>query len=289
MYINTGYLNHSYIDFKDKSRPLIVGSCGTYRLSEHPKMPTYRPKGRLDYQLIYIASGLVHFHFDKPENETIVPAGNLVLFRPKELQKYEVYGKDKTEVYWIHFTGGDVKNILRNYGYADDQRIFSVGTSLEYERVFKRIILELQLSQPNYEEMLMLLLRHLLIIFQRELTREHVLKNEYLDREMDSAASYFNTNYNLNISIEEYASSKGMSVSWFIRNFKKYTGQTPTQFLTAIRITNAQMLLETTTYSVSEIARIVGYDNPLYFSRMFHKHKGYSPSDYRKRNHEAQE
>ena len=44
MYINTGYLNHSHKDFKDKSRPLIVGSCGTYRLSQHPKMPTYRPR-----------------------------------------------------------------------------------------------------------------------------------------------------------------------------------------------------------------------------------------------------
>ena len=91
MYINTGYLNHSYLDFKDKRRPLIVGSCGTYRLSGDPKMPTYRPKGRQDYQIIYIASGLGHFHFDKAENETIVPAGNMVLYRPKELQKYEYY------------------------------------------------------------------------------------------------------------------------------------------------------------------------------------------------------
>ena len=41
MYMNTGYLNHSHMDFKDKSRPLVVGSCGTYRLSSHPKLPTY--------------------------------------------------------------------------------------------------------------------------------------------------------------------------------------------------------------------------------------------------------
>ena len=47
MYLNTGYLNHSHMDFKDKSCPLIVGSCGTYRLSRHPKLPTYRPRGRL--------------------------------------------------------------------------------------------------------------------------------------------------------------------------------------------------------------------------------------------------
>ena len=115
MYINTGYLNHSLIDFKDKSRPLVVGSCGNYRLSAHPKMPTYRPKGRKDFQIIYIASGLGHFHFDTPDNETIVPAGNIVLYQPKEMQKYEYYGKDKTDVYWIHFTGSEVKNILKKY------------------------------------------------------------------------------------------------------------------------------------------------------------------------------
>ena len=140
----------------------------------------------------------------------------------------------------------------------------------------------LQRCQDDYEEMLTLLLRHLLIIFHRELTRKHVLKNEYLDHEMDTAASYFNENYNRDINIEEYAISRGMSVSWFIRNFKKSTGTTPMQFITSIRITNAQMLLETTNYAVNEIARIVGYDNPLYFSRLFHKQKGCSPSEYRK-------
>lgn len=282
MYINTGYLNRSYLDFKDKSRPLIVGSCGTYRLSNHPKMPTYRPKGRLDYQIIYIASGVGHFHFDSAENETIVPAGNLVLYRPKELQKYEYYGEDKTEVYWIHFTGSDVKNILRKYGLKDKERIFHVGSSMEYERIFKRIIIELQRCQDNYEEMLTLLLTHLLIVFDRELSREHIITNEYMDREMDNAVSYFNENYNKDISIEQYAESRGMSVSWFIRNFKKFTGTAPMQFIVSLRINNAQILLEQTNYTINEIAKIVGYDDQLYFSRLFRKQKGFSPSQYRK-------
>ena len=64
------------------SKPLVVGSCGNYRVLSHPKMPTYRPRGRLDYQIIYIASGKAHFHFDNAENETIIPAGNMVLYRP---------------------------------------------------------------------------------------------------------------------------------------------------------------------------------------------------------------
>ena len=54
------------------------------------------------------------------------------------------------------------------------------------------------------------------------------------------------------------------------------------QYIVSLRIANAQMLLETTSYSITEIGNIVGYDNPLYFSRIFRKQKGVSPSEYRK-------
>ena len=282
MYLNSAYLNNSAIDFKDKSKPLIVGSCGTYRLLSKPKLPTYRPRGRIDYQLLYINAGKAHFHFDSIDNETIVNAGNMILYRPKELQKYEYYGTDKTEVYWVHFTGGDVKNILRKYGIKDNMRTFFVGTSLEYERIFKRMISELQRCQEDYEEILTLLMRHLLISIHRDLLKDRKLSDVYLDNEMDIATQYFNDNYNTDINIEEYAQSRGMSTCWFIRNFKKFTGTTPMQYIMSIRISNAQSLLETTQYSISEISRIVGYTNPLYFSRLFHKQKGFAPSKYRK-------
>ena len=73
-----------------------------------------------------------------------------------------------------------------------------------------------------------------------------------------------------------------MSVSWFIRNFKEYTSSTPAQYLLSLRISNAQTLLENTAYNITEIANIVGYDNPLYFSRLFRKQCGMSPSEFRK-------
>lgn len=282
MYLNCGYMHNSAIDFKDKSRPLIVGSCGTYRLLTKPKLPTYRPRGRLDYQLIYISSGQAHFHFNNKDSETVITAGNMVLFRPKEFQKYEYYGTNRTEVYWVHFTGSDVKNILRKYGISDDLHYFFVGTSLEYERIYKKIISELQRCQDDYEELLSILMQQLLICIHREVRKYRKISDVYLDNEMDIAIQYFSDNYSNEISIEEYAMSRGMSISWFIRNFKKYSGTTPMQFIVSARISNAQLLLETTKYSISEISRIVGYDNPLYFSRLFHKIKGFSPSEYRK-------
>lgn len=282
MYINSAYLNNSLVDFKDKSKPLVVGSCGTYHLYTRPKLPTYRPKGRVDFQLLYIASGIAHFYFDNDETDTVVPAGHMVLYRPREPQRYVYYGNEQTEVYWVHFTGNSAKKILAGYGITNEMRVLPTGTSLDYARIFKQMIHELQRCQTHYPEILTLLLRQLFILIHRQLTREHTRKNDYLDEEMSLAMQFFNDNYNTEVNIEEYASARGMSVSWFIRNFKQYTHTTPMQYIVSRRITNAQMLLETTNYNITEIGQIVGYDNPLYFSRIFRKQKGMSPSDYRK-------
>ena len=90
-----------------------------------------------------------------------------------------------------------------------------------------------------------------------------------------------NENYNKPLCIEDYAAKHHMSVSWFIRNFKEYTESTPTQYILSLRISNAQTLLESTNYNITEIAEIVGYDNPFYFSRLFKKQSGVSPSEFR--------
>lgn len=281
MYTNSAYLHHSRVDFKDKSRPLIVGSCGTYRLSSRPELSTYRPRGRIDYQLIYVASGKAHFYFE--DREELVTAGHMVLYRPREVQKYVYYGTDQTEVYWVHFTGSDVKNILRQYGISDNMHIFYCGALLEYQSLFRLMIQELQMCREDYQELLAMMLRHILILIHRQMNNVKKADSGFMTEEIDLAVSYFNEYYNTDICIEEYAASRHMSTSWFIRNFRKYTGFTPMQYILEIRISNAESLLEATEYNITEISRIVGYENPLYFSRLFKKSKGLSPSEYRKR------
>lgn len=280
MYTDSAYYHNSKVDFKDKTHPLFVGSCGTYHLLTKAKLPTHRPRGRLDYQILYVASGKAHFYFNGVEQ--IVSAGNMVLYRPKEEQRYYYYGIDHTEVYWVHFTGNNVKNLLRKYGIADDVRVIHTGTSLEYKQIFLQMIQELKLCKDDYEELLVNHLQHLLILIHRVINAKPRGKNHMLMEEMDAAVRHFHKNYNQTISIEDYAISQHMSVSWFIRNFKEYTNATPAQYLLSLRISNAQTLLETTSYNVTEVANIVGYDNPLYFSRIFKKQSGMSPSEFRK-------
>ena len=53
----------------------------------------------------------------------------MVLYQPKEVQKYVYYVEDHPEVFWIHFTGYDVKNILEYHGISLDQPSFTAERS----------------------------------------------------------------------------------------------------------------------------------------------------------------
>ena len=279
MFVNSGYLHDSRAPIKDKSRPLIVTSCGTYRLKTVKRLPTWRPKGRLDYQLLYIVSGKGHFYFHGEDR--VVYAGRMVLIQPRQEQRYEYFGEDKTEVYWVHFTGSDVKNILRSYNIPMDDPIFYSGASSTYSYLFKEMIHELQNCKTGYEDLLTMYLRQIFLLVQRTRQEERPTVSTYIQEEMEFARRYFNEHYNEPISIQEYAESRNMSVCYFQRNFKQIVKHTPMQYLLTIRVNNAASLLETTDYSMAEIAAIVGYEDPLYFSRLFRKIKGVSPRDYR--------
>ena len=102
------------------------------------------------------------------------------------------------------------------------------------------------------------------------------------DNDIEKAMNYFIKNYDKPISIENYAKENMMSKNWFIHCFKNITKVTPMQYILSLRISAAKNFLENTEKNISQIANAVGYDNALYFSRLFRKHTGYSPSDYRK-------
>ncbi len=61
-----------------------------------------------------------------------------------------------------------------------------------------------------------------------------------------------------------------------------YTGITPKQYILKKEYIMQRHYFQNTQYNINEIAQIIGYDNPLYFSRVFQKTKGISPSEYRK-------
>ncbi|GAA3413534.1 helix-turn-helix transcriptional regulator [Paenibacillus hodogayensis] len=98
---------------------------------------------------------------------------------------------------------------------------------------------------------------------------------------VNTVISYINEHYHETIdrsSLSEYVS---LSHSHLSLLFKKYTGWSPVQYIIKIRMDKAKELLRDTRKSISTIACEVGYTDPFYFSRVFTKHTGLAPRDYR--------
>ncbi len=74
-----------------------------------------------------------------------------------------------------------------------------------------------------------------------------------------------------------------VSLSHFFAIFKQRTGQTPIAYFIHLRMERARELLEGTALNVKEIAALLGYEDPFYFSRVFKSVAGVAPTEYRHR------
>ena len=82
--------------------------------------------------------------------------------------------------------------------------------------------------------------------------------------------------------LKDYAEVMGVSEGHFIRSFKKSTGKTPLEYRACEQIEYAKTLLIETKLKNKDVASLAGFPDALYFSRVFRKHTGLSPSKFRK-------
>lgn len=97
------------------------------------------------------------------------------------------------------------------------------------------------------------------------------------------AVEYVRDHYSQSIDLPEVAQHVGVSPGHMSALFTRALGRSFTHFLAACRLEEAQRLLADPSLSIKEIAHRVGLENPFYFSRLFRKHTGHSPQQYRQR------
>lgn len=202
---------------------------------------------------------------------------------PQERQVYCYYAVDKTEVYWVHFTGWKVEEYLERYELPKHENVFYTGVSPDYPWIYNQIIRELQSQRVNYGDMISLYMHHIFLTINRYIKESRENKNDTIN-DIERATHYFKDNYNKPISVEQYAAEHLMSVNWFIHSFKSVMKMSPMQYIISLRISTAKGYLENSAKNIAEISNEVGYDNALYFSRLFRKYTGMTPTEYRKRN-----
>lgn len=100
---------------------------------------------------------------------------------------------------------------------------------------------------------------------------------------IEHALAYIHDHYMEPLNLKKLAGLSGMDVKKFAYSFHKYVGIFPIDYVIQHRMSRARQLLATSRSTVSDIAESVGYADAHYFSRLFKKHAGCSPSEFRSR------
>ena len=133
MFINVAYLNNSTSTVVDNTKPLIVTSCGNYRVKNRSEVVTHRPKGRKDYQLLYIASGKDIFIHGE---EKTVSAGNIIVYCRINHRNMFIIVQIKPMFIGCILPEMKLEEILEYYNINLQNNILYIGTSPDYQWLF---------------------------------------------------------------------------------------------------------------------------------------------------------
>ena len=233
--------------------------------------------GREDYYLQYLCKGEMDVWI---EGElTTMQSGQAILYYPKTCYHYTMHGSGEVQYYWVHFTGYEAKKLVDEVN-IQNQTVLNIGSSVAITLLFEQIFKEFIIRDHCFE---MSIAAKLTTVFV-ELSRRNVAEdvNYITNSRIHHALSHIHKNYNQPLVIKELAQEVHLSNSRFRTVFKNLTGLSPMEYLTTLRINHARQLMPLTALSICEIASRVGYDDQLYFSRIFKKKTGVTPRDYRK-------
>lgn len=186
--------------------------------------------------------------------------------------------------------------LLDNPEPPDKLRVGFLDKTYPHDKVVSPFLLSLKSSfaerkqQPGWlEEQLHELMQLLLRV--RQNAREEALTldavrastREELYRRLTRAKDYINACFDQPLTLKEIAAVACLSPNHLLRSFRQAFRQTPHQFLTSKRLERAREMLTDSNLSVTQVCFSVGFESLGSFSRMFRRHTGLSPSEYRRK------
>ena len=133
-------------------------------------------------------------------------------------------------------------------------------------------------SLPLFEKMW---IRGCTLILLSNFIKQATPKKWTSNSSLIKALKYIQENIHKNISIDDIANAACITKSYMARLFKQNFGVSPLHYINQKKIDKAQLLLLTDSCNIKELAYILGYNDHSYFIRLFKKHTGMTPQEYR--------
>lgn len=233
--------------------------------------------------LLYCMVGKGHYRLDGEEyaveknQYVILPAG-----------KPHAYWSDAEEpwtIYWIHFSGEHSRFYIENATTPQNVRPGLTSRISDRNNIFEEIFytIDAGYSQENLRYASSLLHYYLgsMRYLQQYRSSESRQRRQTIETLSEAAIHFMTENLEGNLTLDDIAHYLGYSVSYFAASFKKQTGESPLSCYNRLKIERACQLLKETDMHINQICFKVGIEDSYYFSRLFQKKLGMSPTQYR--------
>lgn len=245
-----------------------------------------------DYiELLYIDSGRGKYEIDGTVYE--VETGNLLLINPGVDHANIV--TDLTNplvILALGFTDLHLKELPENtMSFPGHGPVLTTDSKLQNRitGLFFHMLAEKEQNFPGKYDMMRCYLNQILLYIIRAYTAvpETNPPMQFISHQKSHVVrtilDFMEEHYQEKISLEGIASNMYLSSIYISKLFKEETGESPIHHLIQIRLRKAiELMKKHPDYSIKKIANEVGYEDAYHFSKIFKKHLGYTPTEYRK-------
>ena len=211
-----------------------------------------------------------------------VRAGEVLVIPPHTPHAYGADSKNPWTIHWFHAQGSRLDDFLAELNISTSGPVVFLGDDPQVLAIFEEV---LDVLEHGYTPRQMLhashALAHLLAVMVRhrhESWREEPDTRQKISRTL----AYMKQHLDQPLSLDTLAALAGLSRSRYTALFREQTGYPPIGYFNRLRMHRACQWLDTANLSVKAVAARLGYEDPLYFSRVFRSVTEMSPVEYRR-------
>lgn len=258
----------------EKSLPFFIMGIGVNPYQHHIK----RDNGYEYHQILYCTKGEGVLHINN-KTYPILPYSSFYIpaYVPHE---YYSLG-DIWDTHWISFGGFAIEETLSVF-HISTADVFELKEHKNLDVYFKKIY-NMSKSNHSHSGLYMSgLLYEFLIEYNRTITHKTSIDNMSSNETIKSVIQYIDDHYRETITLKDLCTAHNVSAQHLCRLFQKYLNLRPMEYINLIRIQEAKALLKYSQYSITEIAKQVGFLNCNYFCILFKKLESMTPGEYRR-------
>jgi YesN/AraC family two-component response regulator len=215
-------------------------------------------------------------------------AGMLFYISPDVKHSIEIEAEDPLCFLSVHFNYAKVSMNEEKWGISGDvdslhlQAVSELKDYYQVEDIFRQMIQSWNTKLPGYEFVAKTLLQQLIIAIAQNTQKQS--QNYSTSLKVEKIIKYMHQKINEKVSLSELSELVQLSPAYLSRAFKEITGYSIIEFFNKMKIDKAKELILEGDIKIKAVAQTLGFTDEFYFSRIFKRMTGISPSEFQSKN-----